>query len=126
MDKVAQETSAVVGRMDLMREEIPAAVGEARQITLEHSKRLRQDLSEEFKEELVAGRILNRTPSVMPDDRDLNSFTTRSLELDNIYSHDHGIGQDQGDGKGSAHGKCERCEKQTAVGNAMEDMNEGG
>ncbi|MPC73340.1 hypothetical protein E2C01_067664 [Portunus trituberculatus] len=50
MDKMAQETSAVMVRMILMR----ATVGEARQFTLEHGKRLRQDLSEEFKEELVA------------------------------------------------------------------------
>ncbi|MPC57239.1 hypothetical protein E2C01_051217 [Portunus trituberculatus] len=56
MDKMAQEMSAVVGRMNLMREEMRAAVGEARQFTLEYSKRLRQDLTEEFKEELVAVR----------------------------------------------------------------------
>ncbi|MPC13558.1 hypothetical protein E2C01_006296 [Portunus trituberculatus] len=42
--------------MDLMREEMRTAVGEARQFTLEHGKRLHQDLTEEFKEELVAVR----------------------------------------------------------------------
>ncbi|MPC68315.1 hypothetical protein E2C01_062514 [Portunus trituberculatus] len=47
MNKMAQETreikqemSAVVVQMDLMREEMRAAVGEARQFTLEHSRRL--------------------------------------------------------------------------------------
>ncbi|MPC17080.1 hypothetical protein E2C01_009925 [Portunus trituberculatus] len=40
-------------RMDLMREEMPAAVGKARQFTVEHGKRLRQDLTE-VKEESVA------------------------------------------------------------------------
>ena len=39
-----------------MRELMLAAVGEARQFTVEHGKRLRQDLSEEFKEELVTVR----------------------------------------------------------------------
>ncbi|XP_045137482.1 uncharacterized protein LOC123519898 [Portunus trituberculatus] len=53
---IKQETSAIVMRMDLMREEMLTAIGEARQFTVEHSKRLRQDLTEEFKEELVAVR----------------------------------------------------------------------
>ncbi|MPC72202.1 hypothetical protein E2C01_066499 [Portunus trituberculatus] len=43
-------------RMDLKREEMLTAVGEAKQFIVEHSKRLRQDLMEEFKEELVAVR----------------------------------------------------------------------
>ncbi|MPC58510.1 hypothetical protein E2C01_052515 [Portunus trituberculatus] len=43
-------------RMDLMREKMLTAVGEAKQFTVEHSKRLRQDLTEEFREELVAVR----------------------------------------------------------------------
>ncbi|MPC91064.1 hypothetical protein E2C01_086077 [Portunus trituberculatus] len=41
-------------RMDLMREEMREAVGEARQFTLKHSKTLCQDLMEEFKEKRVA------------------------------------------------------------------------
>ncbi|MPC50189.1 hypothetical protein E2C01_044012 [Portunus trituberculatus] len=51
-----QETSAIVMQMDLMREEMLAAVWEARQFTVEHGKRLHQDLTEEFKEKLVEGR----------------------------------------------------------------------
>ncbi|MPC45834.1 hypothetical protein E2C01_039540 [Portunus trituberculatus] len=51
-----QETSVVGMRMDLMREKILTAVGKTRQFTVEHSKRLRQDLMEEFKEKLVVVR----------------------------------------------------------------------
>ncbi|MPC63330.1 hypothetical protein E2C01_057428 [Portunus trituberculatus] len=51
-----QETSAAGMQMDLMREEMLTAVGEAKQFTVEHSKRLRQDLTEEFREELIAVR----------------------------------------------------------------------
>ncbi|MPC41190.1 hypothetical protein E2C01_034776 [Portunus trituberculatus] len=43
-------------RMDLMREEMLTAVGGVKQFTVEHSKRLRQDLTEEFREELIAVR----------------------------------------------------------------------
>ncbi|MPC55330.1 hypothetical protein E2C01_049262 [Portunus trituberculatus] len=43
-------------RMDLMREEMLIAVGEAKQFTVECSKRLRQDLTEEFREKLIAVR----------------------------------------------------------------------
>ncbi|MPC93315.1 hypothetical protein E2C01_088439 [Portunus trituberculatus] len=58
MSEIKQETSAVGMRTDLMREEMLmlTAVGEAKQFTVEHSKRLRQDLTEEFREELVAVR----------------------------------------------------------------------
>ncbi|MPC64513.1 hypothetical protein E2C01_058630 [Portunus trituberculatus] len=52
---IKQETSAVVMRRDLMREEMLTAVREAKQFTMEH-KRLCQDQTEEFKEELVAVR----------------------------------------------------------------------
>ncbi|MPC61223.1 hypothetical protein E2C01_055289 [Portunus trituberculatus] len=41
---------------NVMKQEILVAVGEARLFTLEHGKRLRHDLAEEFKEELVAVR----------------------------------------------------------------------
>ncbi|MPC81660.1 hypothetical protein E2C01_076288 [Portunus trituberculatus] len=54
--EMKKETSAVVIRMDLKREEMVTAVGEVKQFTVEHSKRLRQDLMEEFREELVAVR----------------------------------------------------------------------
>ena len=63
MDKIAQdsvelkqEIGAVAARMDLMREGLQAAVGEARQFTVEHGEKLRQDLSEELREELVEVR----------------------------------------------------------------------
>ncbi|MPC60214.1 hypothetical protein E2C01_054253 [Portunus trituberculatus] len=63
INKMAQETreikqdiSAVVVQMGLVQKKMQAAVGEARQFTLEHDKRLQQDLSKEFKEELVAVR----------------------------------------------------------------------
>ena len=39
-----------------MSEGLQAAVGEARQFTVEHGKKVRQDLSEEFREELVVVR----------------------------------------------------------------------
>ncbi|MPC45035.1 hypothetical protein E2C01_038718 [Portunus trituberculatus] len=57
MDKIAEEIkretrnkygSNANGRL--------TAVGEAKQYTVEHSKRLRHDLTEEFREELVAER----------------------------------------------------------------------
>ena len=46
----------MAARMDLMREGLQAAVGEARQFTVEQDEKLRQDLSEEFREELVVVR----------------------------------------------------------------------
>ncbi|MPC52229.1 hypothetical protein E2C01_046092 [Portunus trituberculatus] len=52
ISEIKQETSAEM-RMDLMREEMLAAFGGG---TVEHGKRLRQDLTKEFKEELVAVR----------------------------------------------------------------------
>ncbi|MPC95558.1 hypothetical protein E2C01_090775 [Portunus trituberculatus] len=63
INKMTQETSEVKHemramrlRLGLMREEMRAAVGETRQFTLRRNKRLRQDLSKEVKEELVAVR----------------------------------------------------------------------
>ncbi|MPD04357.1 hypothetical protein E2C01_100038 [Portunus trituberculatus] len=46
--------------MGLIQEKMRAAVGEAKQFTLEHNKRLWQNLSEEFKEELVTRDISAR------------------------------------------------------------------
>ena len=54
LDKMAQELKQEIGavavRMDLMREGFQAAVGEARQFTVEHGEKLRQDLSQELVE----------------------------------------------------------------------------
>ncbi|MPC28012.1 hypothetical protein E2C01_021205 [Portunus trituberculatus] len=54
--EIKQDISAAVVQLGLMRENMRAAVGEARQFTFEYDKRLLQDLTEEFKEELVAVR----------------------------------------------------------------------
>ena len=48
--ELKQEIGAVAVRMDLMREGFQAAVGEARQFTVEHGEKLRQDLSQELVE----------------------------------------------------------------------------
>ena len=47
LSELKQEMGAVAARKDLMREGLQAAVGEARQFTVEHDEKLWQDLSRE-------------------------------------------------------------------------------
>ena len=58
IDELSQETSAVAVRMSWKSVDVLEAVGEARQFAVEQGKKLRQDLSEEFKEELVVVRAV--------------------------------------------------------------------
>ncbi|MPC64475.1 hypothetical protein E2C01_058592 [Portunus trituberculatus] len=89
ISEIKQERSAVVMRMYLMREEMLSAVGEAKQFTVEHGKRLRQDLTEEFREELTAVRqqCKGRTEVVETNVEEVREEVTRlrrSLEKQSL------------------------------------------
>ncbi|MPC56798.1 hypothetical protein E2C01_050765 [Portunus trituberculatus] len=66
--EMKQDMSTVKVQLGLMQENMGEAVGEARQFTLEH-KRLWQDLSEEFKEDLVACKGRTRVVESQVDGR---------------------------------------------------------
>ena len=48
--EMKQEIGAVVVRIDLVREDLHEAMGEARQFSVEHGEKRQQDQSEEFRE----------------------------------------------------------------------------